>query len=99
MLPEKLKNSKFNTFRKKNPIASTLFALAVMVILQAAVMAGLAGSFSGMWEKLGMAWLNILRNNVYSGLIALGMCFAILSGGIDLSVGSMLCALLPRRTA
>jgi len=39
------------------------------------------------------SWLNILRNNVYQGVIALGMCFAILSGGIDISVGSMLCAL------
>ena len=42
---------------------------------------------------MGMAWLNILRNNTYAGIIALGMCFVIISGGIDLSVGSMLCAL------
>ena len=37
-------------------------------------------------------WLNILRNNAPVGIIALGMTFAIISGGIDLSVGSTLVA-------
>lgn len=77
----------------RNSMVSTLFALLVMVIIQAIVLGINAGSFGAMWGKLGMAWLNILRNNTYSGVIALGMCFAIISGGIDLSVGSMLCAL------
>lgn len=77
----------------RNPMFSTVFALLVMVFVQAIVMGNLAGSFGGMWGKLGMAWLNILRNNTYAGIIALGMCFIIISGGIDLSVGSMLCAL------
>lgn len=77
----------------RNPLFSTLFALLVMVLVQAVVMGNLAGSFGGMWGKLGIAWLNILRNNTYAGIIALGMCFTIISGGIDLSVGSMLCAL------
>ena len=76
-----------------NPMFSTLLALLVMVLMQSVVMTNLAGSFGGMWGKLGMAWLNILRNNTYAGIIALGMCFIIISGGIDLSVGSMLCAL------
>ncbi|MBQ8216594.1 MAG: ABC transporter permease, partial [Oscillospiraceae bacterium] len=76
-----------------NPIFSTLFALLVMVLIQSVVMFNLTGSFGAMWGKLGMAWLNILRNNAYAGIIALGMCFIIISGGIDLSVGSMLCAL------
>lgn len=76
-----------------NPMFSTVFALLVMVFVQAIVMGNLAGSFGGMWGKLWMAWLNILRNNTYAGIIALGMCFIIISGGIDLSVGSMLCAL------
>ncbi len=91
------KKSGFGGWFKKqwssNPMFSTLFALIVMVIIQTFVMRNLAGSFSGTFGKLGMAWLNILRNNTYAGLIALGMCFAIISGGIDLSVGSMLCAL------
>lgn len=77
----------------KNALASTLFALVVMVLLQAIVHGISAGSIFGMINRMGMAWLNILRNNVFAGIIALGMCFAIISGGIDLSVGSMLCAL------
>ena len=77
----------------RNHMVSTLFALLVMVLIQAVVMFINGGSFSAMFGKLGMAWLNILRNNTYAGVIALGMCFIIISGGIDLSVGSMLCAL------
>ena len=76
-----------------NPMFSTLLALLVMVLIQAVVMTNVAGSFGGMFGKMWMAWLNILRNNTYAGIIALGMCFVIISGGIDLSVGSMLCAL------
>ena len=76
-----------------SPIFSTLMALLVMVLVQSVVMGNLAGSFVGMFGKMGMAWLNILRNNTYAGIIALGMCFIIISGGIDLSVGSMLCSL------
>lgn len=92
-MKNKIKNGKIGGVMAKSTIASTLFALIVMVLIQAVVMGKLAGSFSGMWGKLGMAWLNILRNNTYAGIIALGMCFAIISGGIDLSVGSTLCAL------
>ena len=76
-----------------SPIFSTLLALVVMVLVQSVVMTNLAGSFMGMFGKMSMAWLNILRNNTYAGVIALGMCFVIISGGIDLSVGSMLCSL------
>lgn len=77
----------------KNSLYSTIFALIVMVLIQAVVHGVSAGSFFGMFERMARAWMNILRNNVYAGIIALGMCFAIISGGIDLSVGSMLCAL------
>ena len=77
----------------RNPMFSTLFALVVMVLIQCVVLGNIAGSFLGMFGKLGTAWMNILKNNTYAGLIALGMCFAIISGGIDLSVGSMLCAM------
>src|SRR4051812_27542283 len=34
--------------------------------------------------------LNVLRQNSMLGLVALGMTFVILTGGIDLSVGSLL---------
>ncbi len=76
-----------------NALFSTIFALVVMILIQCVIMYANAGSIPGMFEKMGMAWLNILRNNAYQGVIALGMCFIIISGGIDLSVGSMLCAL------
>ena len=33
--------------------------------------------------------LNILRQNAYTGIIAIGMTFIIIGGGIDLSVGSL----------
>ena len=76
----------------RNSLYSTLFALLVMVVLQAVVQ-GMNNGFFGMFGGLGRAWMNILRNNVYAGIIALGMCFIIISGGIDLSVGSMLCTM------
>lgn len=76
-----------------NSLLSTLFALVVMILIQAVVQGINVGSFTGMFGKMWMAWLNILRNNAYAGVIALGMCFAIISGGIDLSVGSTLCAI------
>ena len=37
--------------------------------------------------------INVLRNNSIIGIIALGMTFVIISGGIDLSVGSQLVAI------
>lgn len=93
---EKQPSGIVSNFKKnwgKNALFSTIFALIVMILIQFVVMYFNAGSFGGMFSKMGMAWLNILRNNVYQGVIALGMCFIIISGGIDLSVGSMLCAL------
>lgn len=77
----------------KNSLFSTVFALIVMFLIQCIVLGSGADSFSHMMSKIGMAWLNILRNNAYAGVIALGMCLIIISGGIDLSVGSMLCAI------
>ena len=84
---------KFKEAWSHNSMVSTLFALLVMILIQAVVQGINAGSFTGMFGKMWMAWLNILRNNTYAGVIALGMCFAIISGGIDLSVGSTLCAI------
>src|SRR3982751_7064965 len=33
--------------------------------------------------------MNVLTRTAFIGIIAVGMCFVIISGGIDLSVGSM----------
>ena len=50
------------------------------------------GSVGELMLSLLTNWLNILRNNAPVGIIALGMTFVIISGGIDLSVGSTLVA-------
>jgi ribose transport system permease protein len=43
------------------------------------------GDWFGTWLQ---NWINILRNNAGIGIVSLGMTFVILSGGIDLAVGS-----------
>ena len=83
----------FKTNWSQNAMFSTIFALLIMVLIQCVVQTINIGSVGGMFGAMGRAWLNILRNNTYAGVIALGMCFIIISGGIDLSVGSMMCAL------
>jgi len=49
-------------------------------------------SFAAWSSKWMTNWRNILLNNSYVGMIALAMTFVIISGGIDLSVGSTLVA-------
>lgn len=76
---------------KTNPLFSTGMALLVMVILQTIAITA-QSSFNTPAEWFGKwfsNWLNILRGNAAIGIIALGMTFVIISGGIDLSVGSI----------
>ena len=79
---------------KRNPLVSTALVLVLMVVIQTGIMvANFDGSGAGeLLLSLLTNWLNILRNNAPVGIIALGMTFAIISGGIDLSVGSTLVA-------
>src|SRR6267143_634373 len=58
-------------------------AFAALAILSIA--SALLSPFFLQWQNL----LNIVRQVSYTGIIALGMTFVIVSGGIDLSVGSM----------
>jgi ribose transport system permease protein len=58
-----------------------LLALAVLFVISA---------FGSPYFLQVQNLLNILRQVSYSGIIALGMTFVIISGGIDLSVGSMM---------
>src|SRR6187431_296746 len=44
----------------------------------------LNGDFAS-WDNA----MNVLTRTAFIGIIAIGMCFVIISGGIDLSVGSM----------
>ena len=79
---------------KQNPLVSTGLVLILMIVVQTAIMIynfG-EGSVCELLLSLLTNWLNILRNNAHVGIIALGMTFVIISGGIDLSVGSTLVA-------
>ncbi len=94
---EQAKRNPFAGFMKlwrTNPLFSTGMALLVMVILQT-IAISVNSTFSSPADWLGKwvsNWINILRNNAGIGIIALGMAFVIISGGIDLSVGSMYAA-------
>ena len=75
---------------RTNPLFSTGMALLVLIILQT-IQIGFNYASVGEWfAKFSKNWLNILLNNSYVGMIALGMTFVIISGGIDLAVGSTL---------
>lgn len=86
----------FNWFRTswtENPLFSTGMALVVMIILQTLAL-GFDYPSIGIWFGTWVQnWINILRNNAAIGIVALGMTLVIISGGIDLSVGSMLVAI------
>lgn len=78
---------------KNKPLFSTVFALLVMVILQTFALGfdyPSFGEWASAWSK---NWINILRNNAGVGIVALGMTFVIISGGIDLAVGSTMVAI------
>ena len=79
---------------KQNPLVSTGLVLILMIVVQTAIMIYKfgEGSVGELLLSLLTNWLNILRNNAPVGIIALGMTFVIISGGIDLSVGSTLVA-------
>lgn len=85
----------FETLKKRyrsRPLLSVGLVLVLLVICQTLQIGFQFESFSDWLAKWGNNWLNILLNNSYIGMIALGMCFVILSGGIDLAVGSSLVA-------
>lgn len=74
------------------PLFSTAVALVIMIVLQTLVL-GFDYDSVGSWFSSWLNnWINILRNNAGIGIISLGMTFVIISGGIDLAVGSTLVA-------
>lgn len=77
---------------KNNSIFSTACALVVMVLLQTLALGFNFSSFGEWFQTWGRNWVNILRNNAGVGIVALGMTFVIISGGIDLAVGSTMVA-------
>ncbi|MDD3334182.1 MAG: ABC transporter permease [Eubacteriales bacterium] len=92
-------NEKSNFFRwlaaswKKNSFFSTVCALLVMIVLQTIALGFNYPSFGEWFAAWGKNWINILRNNAGVGIVALGMTFVIISGGIDLAVGSTMVAI------
>ena len=94
-IKEKSKKGFFEWFKYKwtgNLLFSTGIALIIMIILQTFTL-GFEFESVGAWFNTWINnWINILRNNAGVGIIALGMTFVIISGGIDLAVGSTLVA-------
>jgi ribose transport system permease protein len=89
----KKKRSFWEWFKYKwtnDPLFSILIALIIMVILQTLVLGFDYASFGEWLEVWINNWINILRNNAGVGIVALGMTFVIMTGGIDLAVGSTL---------
>jgi ribose transport system permease protein len=76
----------------KDPLFSTAVAFLIMVILQTLVLGFNYDSFGSWLESWVNNWINLLRNNAGIGIVALGMTLVIMTGGIDLSVGSTLVA-------
>ena len=81
---------KFAEKWRKVPVFSTGVAMVVMIAIQTYA---LGFQFNSIGEWL-LYWfnnaMNVLRANSSVGMIALGMTFVIISGGIDLAVGSTL---------
>ena len=77
---------------KNNPLFSTALVLVLMIILQTIALGFDFDTFGKWFSYWGRNWINILRNNAMVGIVALGMCLVIISGGIDLAVGSTLVA-------
>ena len=77
---------------KTNPIFSTACVLVLMVVLQTLALGFNFDSVGAWFTQWTKNWINILRNNAGVGIVALGMTFVIISGGIDLAVGSTMTA-------
>ncbi len=90
-----IKNKKnfFEWFKYKwsnDPLFSIAIALIIMIILQTLVLGFDYDSFGEWFQSWINNWMNILRNNAGTAIVALGMTFVIMTGGIDLAVGSTL---------
>ncbi len=76
---------------------TTVERVAPAIVLVALLVATAIGSMDlhqpSTWletlQRQPSNWLIILRQSAYPGIVALGMTFVIIGGGIDLSVGSM----------
>ncbi len=69
----------------KNENVTRKFGIVVCLILLSIVFSILSGKF-----MTGSNWMNILQQAAINGCIAIGMTIVIITGGIDLSVGSVM---------
>jgi len=88
--PKRTFIQKFKEKWQTDPLFSIMIALVIMVILQTFVLGFDYNSFGEWFQAWTNNWINILRNNASVGIVALGMTFVIMTGGIDLAVGSTL---------
>ena len=77
--------------QKQHTLLSRLFSNQTFWVVIAVVLACLFLSFATDSFATSKNIFNITRNVTFVAIIALGMTFVIITGGIDLSVGSVLC--------
>jgi ribose transport system permease protein len=76
---------------KQQSLPAKLFASQTFWVVIAVILACLFLSFATDAFATSKNLYNITRNITFVAIIALGMTFVIITGGIDLSVGSVLC--------
>ncbi|ESW67880.1 ABC transporter permease [Mesorhizobium sp. M0761] len=77
--------------QKQQSLPARLFASQTFWVVIAVILACLFLSFATDAFATSKNLYNITRNITFVAIIALGMTFVIITGGIDLSVGSVLC--------
>ena len=77
--------------QKQHTLLSRLFASQTFWVVIAVILACLFLSFATDSFATSKNLYNITRNITFVAIVALGMTFVIITGGIDLSVGSVLC--------
>src|SRR3954453_7574165 len=77
--------------QKQQSLPARLFASQTFWVVIAVILACLFLSVSTDAFATSKNLYNITRNVTFVAIIALGMTFVIITGGIDLSVGSVLC--------
>ncbi|WP_296744367.1 ABC transporter permease [Mesorhizobium sp.] len=77
--------------QKQHTFLSRLFSSQTFWVVIAVILACLFLSFATDAFATSKNLFNITRNVTFIAIVALGMTFVIITGGIDLSVGSVLC--------
>jgi ribose transport system permease protein len=77
--------------QKQHTLLSRLFSSQTFWVVIAVILACLFLSFATDAFATSKNLFNITRNVTFIAIVALGMTFVIITGGIDLSVGSVLC--------